>query len=206
MKVCPSCLGEFRDEAEQCDACLVPLVSEAEGREIRGSLPSPRPGGPGFVTVATTTDPFEAEAFVAAVREAGIPTFSRARRRAMVDVLVTPGASSFWEVLAPADKLQPAQAAINARKQELDAEADAAAKAAEEEEAATEDHVVVGETESEQVAARWAQALAAAGISAVLRARQDVELDPADPTDPPATLLLVPTAQADKARDVIKGQ
>jgi len=205
MKVCPSCLGEFRDEATQCDACLVALVSEAEAAKLRAELPSPRPGGPGFVTVATSTDPFEAEAFVAALREAGIATFSRDRRRAMVDVLVTPGASSFWEVLAPADKLEPAQAAIHARKLELDAEADAAAKAAEEEEAATEDHVVVGETESEQVAARWAQSLAAAGISAVLRARQDVELDPTDPTDPPATLLLVPSAQAAKARELLKG-
>jgi hypothetical protein len=205
MKICPSCFSEFRDEAQVCDACQDALVSQEEAARLKASRPAPVPEGAGFVTAATTEDPFEAEAFVAALREAGIPVFSRDRRRALLDVLVTPGSGSFWEILAPADRLPAAQQAIAARRQELEAEAASAARAAEEEEAATEGHVVVGESESESVAAEWAQKLAAAGIPAVLRAREDVELDAAAPEEPPVTLVLVPDAQAGQARTLLRG-
>lgn len=204
MKVCPACFSEFRDDASRCDACQVDLVSEQEGARLKAAAPQPRPDGAPFVPVFRCDDPFDAEAYVAAVREAGIAVFSRDRRRSTVDVLVTPGSRSYWEILAPADKADPARAAIQARKLVLEQEQEEAARAAEEEEAATENHVVVGEAESENVAAQWAERLAAAGISAVLRARDDVELD--GPAQAPAmTFVMVPPEQAEQARALLRG-
>lgn len=205
MKVCPSCFSEFRDEATRCDACDATLVSEQEGARLAASRPQPLPDGAPFVAAATADDPFEAEAYVAALREAGLPVFSRDRRRSTVDVLVTVGKGSFWEILVPGDKLAAAREAVERRRRELEASADEAARAAEEEEAATENHVVVGETENESLAAQWAERLAAAGISAVLRAREDVELQPQSQPERPLTFVLVAAEQAEQARTLLRG-
>jgi hypothetical protein len=204
MKVCPKCRGEFTDAVTRCDACQVSLVSEEQARAARAPTRIPVPDGAGFVRALNCDDPFDAEAYVSALRDAGIPVFSRDRRRSAVDVLVTSGGGSFWEILVPADQLARAQPLIAARKQELESEQEGAARAAEEEEAATEGHEIVGETESDGVAHQWAERLAAAGISAILRARDDVELDAATTADPPATLVLVPREQLGRAREVLQ--
>jgi len=202
MKLCPSCFSEFRDEATQCDACLVNLVGEEEGKRLRAAAPQPLPEGATFVPVASSADPFEAEALVAALREANLPAFTRDRRRALMDVLVTSGSSSFWQILAPADRVTEARAAVEARRRELVAEEADAARAAEEEEAATENYEVVGESESEAAAGKWAELLASQGINAVLRTRDDVEVDgPAQGST--MTLVLVPREHLQRARAVI---
>lgn len=204
MKICPQCQGEFTDAAALCDACQVGLVSAQQAAASRPAGKAPIPGGPGFALALSCDDPFDAEAYVSALRDAGLPVFSRDRRRSAVDLLVTPGGASFWEILVPSDQLGRAQAVIDARRGELEAEQEGNARAAEEEEAETEGHEIVGETESDGVAHQWAERLAAAGISAILRARDDVELDASAPPEPPATLVLVPREQLVRAREVLQ--
>jgi len=203
MKTCPSCFSEFRDEAERCDACLVALVSEAEGARLRAAQPSPSGPNTSFAVATRSQDPFEAEALVAAIRALGVPVFSRSR--AAVDVLVTSSMGPFWDILVPTDSVEQAREAIAKRRVELEAESADAERAAEAEALATENHVVVGESESETVAGQWAEQLAAAGIAAMLRTREDVELDSPGDEGPTVTLVMVPNDRAAEARALIQG-
>ncbi len=206
MKICPNCLSEYRDEIGSCAECQIELLPESDPRISRAREAERLSATLRFVPAAVAEDPFDAEAYVAAVDEAGIPVLSRSRRSNAVDMLVTPGARSFWEIVVPEDKLEKARTAIAQRQRELAEEESAAARAAEEEEAATEGFEVVAESEDEALASRWVEQLKQAGITAQMRVLSDVEADSVDQRDPERTLVLVPTEQVAKARDLLRTQ
>jgi predicted amidophosphoribosyltransferase len=206
LKICPNCLSEYRDEIGSCAECQIELLPESDPRISRAREAERLSATLRFVPAAVAEDPFDAEAYVAAVDEAGIPVLSRSRRSNAVDMLVTPGARSFWEIVVPEDKLEKARTAIAQRQRELAEEESAAARAAEEEEAATEGFEVVAESEDEALASRWVEQLKQAGITAQMRVLSDVEADSVDQRDPERTLVLVPTEQVAKARDLLRTQ
>ena len=203
MHVCPQCESEFRDDVSQCDDCHVALLDEAAFRAQRaGEGVAPLAKGT-FVTVITADDPFDAEAFVAALHDLKIPTISRARRKGTVDVLVTPGAAAFYEIAVAPERAAEARAAIANRKSELESEAAAAAQAAEEEEAATENHEVVAEAGNEADARRWAERLALAGIAVIVREETTVEAESTDAAEAPRFVVLVPREHTGKAKSTL---
>ncbi|MGC4117081.1 MAG: hypothetical protein QM765_21470 [Myxococcales bacterium] len=81
-------------------------------------------------------DPFEADAFTAAIHEAGIPVLARMRHGGTVDSITATG--NFWDVLVPADQVQKAAEVMAKRREELAAAEPEAAEAAEAEAAESE--------------------------------------------------------------------
>jgi hypothetical protein len=74
-------------------------------------------------------DPFEADAFTAAIHEAGIPVTARMAHGGTVDSITAAG--RYWEVLVPADQVQKAAEVMARRREELAAAEPEAAEAAE---------------------------------------------------------------------------
>jgi hypothetical protein len=91
-----------------------------------------------FVRVSTAEDPLSAEQFVAALSQAQIPSFARPRRAGSVDGLTSAVAGPWWEIVAPEEQASKAQELIEAERRRIEASADEAARAAEEEEAEME--------------------------------------------------------------------
>lgn len=88
--------------------------------------------GKTFSIATTVEDPLTAERLVELLREHGLDAFARARGAASADSF---GAASkgYYELLVPTDALEKATAAITAELQAMEADAEDAGKAAEEE-------------------------------------------------------------------------
>lgn len=203
MKLCPTCQSEYEDSTATCAEDGATLV-DAEALRARQQKAEKLAATTRFVQVTVAEDPFDAEAYAAAIDAAGIPVLSRTRRAGTMDVLVTPGTHQFWEILVPEERVAQAQTAIAARKRELQEEEEGAAKAAEDEEAATEGHEVVGEFEDESAATRWVEQLSGAGVTASLRNHTDVEADSTDARDADRVQVLVPREHVEKARGLLR--
>ena len=137
MKYCASCGSEYQDGIEKCADCLdAQLYSEKEMRAKGLPLPGERDTRR-FVRAGTAEDPLSAEEIGAAVEAAKIPVFVRARRAGSVDT-ITESNTPWWEILVPEESYRQAVEIVAAEKQRLDATADEAARAAEEEELESE--------------------------------------------------------------------
>ncbi len=205
MKICPTCQSEYEDTSTACADDQTPLVDAAAWRAERQKAAERMAETTRFVQAAEAEDPFEAEAFTAAVDEANIPVLCRARKTGTVDVLMAAGSHAYWEILVPEDRLADAQQAIEARRAELDSEDGGAAPAAEDEEAAPEGHVVLTSFEDEEEAIQCVDRLTGSGISALLRGQTDVEADTVDGHDRPSekVQVLVPSEFEAQAREVL---
>ena len=90
-----------------------------------------------FVKVGSADDPFEADLLTDALDEAEIPVAARSTRDMVMDTLVNPAPMS-WDILVPAEFEARARSIVEARSRAIEEGAADAARAAEEEEAATE--------------------------------------------------------------------
>jgi hypothetical protein len=137
MKYCPECGSEYKDDAKRCADDDVELISPEEmhkrGLPLSGERDTRR-----FVRVSTAEDPLSAEQFVAALSQAQIPSFARPRRAGSVDGLTSAVAGPWWEIVAPEEQARKAQELIEAERKRIEASADEAGRAAEEEEAEME--------------------------------------------------------------------
>lgn len=137
MKYCPQCGSEFRDGVERCEDDEVELVSAEEMRERGLPLPGERDTRR-FVRLDSAEDPLTAEQLVAALTEAKIPAFARPRRAGSVDGLTTASSGPWWEIVIPEQHMERAREVVAKQRAQIEASADEAGRAAEEEEAELE--------------------------------------------------------------------
>jgi hypothetical protein len=98
---------------------------------------SETPSDPGeFELALAAEDQMQAELLLSACEEAGIPAILQSPRSGPVGTIASP--VDAFNILVPRRDLARAQALLEERKQALEADPDGAARAAEEEEAATE--------------------------------------------------------------------
>ncbi|MGI5863989.1 MAG: hypothetical protein ACOX6T_18310 [Myxococcales bacterium] len=135
MKYCPGCLEEFEDSAQACADCGGKLLVNEEEIEKLPGLRRVREDEDTthFVAAGSAEDPFEADAFTAAIGEAGIPVLATMKRSSPVDALTSSIQRPWWEILVPQEALEKATEIIGARRSELKASEEEAIKAAEEE-------------------------------------------------------------------------
>jgi hypothetical protein len=139
MHYCPTCLEEYEDSVTICDECKQALVPEDKLADRPGFRRLREDDDPRtFVVVGPAEDVYEADAFTAAIDEAGIPVLARMRHGGSVDALTETSNRRWWEILVPADQREKAAEVMAKRRDELvENEADAE-KAAEEEELESE--------------------------------------------------------------------
>lgn len=131
MKYCPQCGAEYQDTVTECSDCDVPLISEAEMR--RRGLPLPEEDDQrAFVRADTAEDPLTAERLVSVLKNANIEAFSRAQFGGTVDKISGPG-GPWWEILVLESDLTKATELLREERVRMDADADDASRAAEEE-------------------------------------------------------------------------
>jgi hypothetical protein len=134
MKYCAECGSEYQDHVTECADCPGSQLVDAETMRQRG-LPLPHERDTReFIRVGTAEDPLTAEDFVRMLEAEHIPVFSRPRRAGTVDMLTTGNPLPWWEILVPEEHVARATELLAREKAQLDATADEAAQAAEEEE------------------------------------------------------------------------
>jgi hypothetical protein len=95
------------------------------------------PSDPGeFELAVAAEDPMQAELLITACEEAGIPAILQSPRSGPVGTIASP--VDAFNILVPRRDLERARTLLEERKRALEADPDGAARAAEEEEAATE--------------------------------------------------------------------
>jgi predicted nucleic acid-binding Zn-ribbon protein len=137
MRYCLQCGSEYRDEIKQCADCGSTQLVRAEEMQRRGQRLPHRVDMRQFVVAGTAEDPLSAEREVQLLRAADIPAILRARGGGTIDNLTT-AAAPWWEILAPKESVARAAELIRQDRAQLEADADEATRAAEEEEAAQE--------------------------------------------------------------------
>ncbi|QRN94581.1 DUF2007 domain-containing protein [Archangium violaceum] len=138
MKYCMQCGSEYQDGVKECADCPGSALVDAETMRQR-HIPLPSEGDTRkFVRAATAEDPLTAEDYVRLLESKNIPVFARPRRTGSVDVLTTGVLEPWWEIMVGEEFLERSVQLLSLEKAELDATADEAARAAEEEELATE--------------------------------------------------------------------
>jgi hypothetical protein len=138
MKYCVECGSEYQDHVTECADCPGSQLVDAAGMRQRG-LPLPHERDTReFIRVGTAEDPLTAEDYVRLLEAEQIPVFSRPRRGGTVDVLTTGNPHPWWEILVPEEHVAKATELLAREKALLDATAEEAAQAAEEEERETE--------------------------------------------------------------------
>jgi hypothetical protein len=138
MKYCMQCGSEYQDGVKECADCPGSTLVDAEAMRQR-HIPLPGEGDTRkFVRAATAEDPLTADDYVHLLETEQIPVFARPRRTGTVDVLTTGVLEPWWEIMVGEEYLERATQLLLREKAELDATADEAARAAEEEELATE--------------------------------------------------------------------
>jgi hypothetical protein len=134
MRYCPTCLEEYEDSTGTCDDCKQGLVTEEELAKRPGFHRVGEEDPRDFVVIGPAEDPFEADAFTAAIDDAGIAVMARMRHAGSVDSITESVSHSWWDILVPADQREKAAEVMAKRKEELAASSDDAERAAEEEE------------------------------------------------------------------------
>ncbi len=140
MRYCPSCLEEYEDGTERCAECEgETLVSEEElSRRPEFRRVHPDEDTTAFAVAGTAEDPFDADAFVAAIGDAGIPVLVRMRRGSSVEALTVSVPRPWWDILVPEAQRERAAQLIAETRAEVAAGSAEAEMAAEQEELATE--------------------------------------------------------------------
>jgi predicted nucleic acid-binding Zn-ribbon protein len=137
MRYCLQCGSEYRDEIKQCTDCGSTELVHPEQMQGRSQPLPHRVDLRQFVVAGTAEDPLSAEREVQLLQAAGIPAILRARGGGAIDNLTTPSAP-WWEILAPQESVARAAELIRQDRAQLEANADEATRAAEEEEAEQE--------------------------------------------------------------------
>ncbi|WP_257455431.1 DUF2007 domain-containing protein [Archangium lipolyticum] len=138
MKYCMQCGSEYQDGVKECADCPGSLLVDAETLRQHQAQSSSEADTRKFVRAATAEDPLTADDYVRVLETERIPVFVRPRRTGSVDVLTTGVLEPWWEIMVGEEYLERAIQLLSREKAELDATADEAARAAEEEELATE--------------------------------------------------------------------
>ncbi len=140
MRYCPVCLEEYEESASACADCggqlLVDeaeLAKRPEFRRVREDEDTTD-----FEVVAEAEDPFEADAFTAAVGDAGIAVLATMKRDSPMDALTSVAQRPWWEIRVPSEHCAKATEIVAARREELKAAEAEAEQAAEEEAGAAE--------------------------------------------------------------------
>jgi len=137
MKYCLQCGSEYVETAKECSDCGGTEFGDAAELKRRGiPLPGERDTRK-FVRAGTVEDPLSSERLVHVLEELEIPVFARPRRGGIIDSL-TSGASPWWEILVPEEHAARATEVIAQERARMDADADDAGRAAEQEEAESE--------------------------------------------------------------------
>jgi hypothetical protein len=132
MKYCGDCGAEYVDTTTECSDCGGKELVSAEELKSRG-VPSPNERDTRkFVRAGTAEDPLSSEQFVTVLEEEKIPVFARPRRAGSVDAITTPS-MPWWEILVPEEFAARAEQLIVQEKARIEATADEASQAAEEE-------------------------------------------------------------------------
>jgi hypothetical protein len=138
MKYCVNCGSEYQEHVKECADCPGSMLVDAQTMRDRG-LPLPHERDTReFIRVGSAEDPLTAEDFVRLLESEQIPVFSRPRRAGTVDVLTTGNPHPWWEILVPEEHAQRATTLLEQEKARLEATADEASQAAEEEELESE--------------------------------------------------------------------
>jgi len=137
MKYCVQCGSEYRDDIKQCADCGSTELVHAEELGRRGKRPAARVDQRNFVVAGTAEDPLSAERESQLLQQAGIPSFVRAQHAGTIDNLTSPLAP-WWEILTPEESAARAAELIRQDRAQLEANAEEATRAAEEEEAEQE--------------------------------------------------------------------
>ena len=137
MKYCAQCGSEYRDDIKECADCGSTELVHADEIRRRAKRPAARVDQRNFVVAGTTEDPLSAERESQVLQAAGIPSFVRAQHVGTIDNLTSPSAP-WWEILTPEDSAARAAELIRQDRAQLEANAEEAARAAEEEEAEQE--------------------------------------------------------------------
>jgi hypothetical protein len=138
MKYCTRCGAEYEDAVTVCaDDQNAELISAEQMRQRGLPLQEERDTRK-FVPAGSVEDPLSAERITAVLTEQRIPVFARARRSGTVDLITGAMISPWWEILVPEEFSERAAALIVEVRKEVEAGAEDAARAAEEEELATE--------------------------------------------------------------------
>ncbi|WNG38733.1 DUF2007 domain-containing protein [Archangium minus] len=138
MKYCMQCGSEYQDGVKECADCPGSTLVDAETMRQRNVAPPGEGDTRKFVRAATADDPFTAEDYARLLQLERIPVFIRPRRTGTVDVLTTGTLEPWWEIMVGEEFLERATQLLAREKAELDATAEEAARAAEEEERETE--------------------------------------------------------------------
>jgi hypothetical protein len=85
-----------------------------------------------YAVVATVQDPLTAERLVELLQEAELDSFSRAGGAASSAAFAS-ASPAFWDILVPSEGLEKAQGVVKSELEQIERDADANAKAAEEE-------------------------------------------------------------------------
>jgi DNA-directed RNA polymerase subunit RPC12/RpoP len=137
MRYCLQCGSEYRDEIKQCTDCGSKELVQTEQIQGRSQSLPHRVDQRQFVVAGTAEDPLSAEREVQLLQAAGIPAILRPRGGGAIDNLTTP-AAPWWEILAPQELVARATELIRQDRAQLEANAEEATQAAEEEEAEQE--------------------------------------------------------------------
>jgi alkylated DNA nucleotide flippase Atl1 len=142
MKYCPICLEEYEDTATSCAECHGERLLSEQEVSSRPELRRVRQDEDiqSFVLASTAEDLFEADAFTAAVHEAGIPVLARMRRSSAMEALTESTQRPWWDIMVPEPKREEAARIMEECRQQMADSEDEAVKAAEEEELETEEH------------------------------------------------------------------
>ena len=137
MKYCVQCGSEYRDDIKECADCGSTNLVQAPEMRGGGKRPGTTVDRRRFVVAGTTEDPLSAERESQLLQAAGIPSFVRAQHAGTIDNLTSPLAP-WWEILTPEESAARASELIRQDRAQLEANAEEATRAAEEEEAEQE--------------------------------------------------------------------
>jgi len=132
MKYCGECGAEYKDTVTECADCGGKEMVTAAELKTRG-IPNPSERDTRkFVRAGNAEDPLSSEQFVRVLEAENIPVFARPRRGGSVDALST-AALPWWEILVPEEFAARAGDLITQEKARIEASAEEAGRAAEEE-------------------------------------------------------------------------
>lgn len=134
MKYCSQCGAEYQDAVSECADCRSATLVSAEEMRRRGLPLAGERDTRTFVRAGTAEDPLSAERYAQVLEEARIPVFSRSRRTGAVDGLTSGTTLPWWDLLVPEEHAARASELLALERSRVEAGAEEAGRAAEEEE------------------------------------------------------------------------